>query len=103
MPKKMLDNLTESMFYVLLAFRRGEMCGTDISEHIRNLTQERVILGPGTLYTILGKFENEGLIEETEVSGRKRTYKITPHGQSLFEEELTRLKTCVADAVKEGF
>jgi DNA-binding PadR family transcriptional regulator len=103
MPKKMLDNLTESMFYVLLAFRHGEMCGTDISEHIRSLTQGRVILGPGTLYTILGKFEGEGLIEETEVSGRRRTYKITPHGQALFEEELKRLKTCVSDAQREGF
>ncbi len=103
MPKKMLDNLTESMFYVLLAFRHGEMCGTDISGHVRDLTQGRVILGPGTLYTILGKFESEGLIEETEVSGRRRTYKITLRGQSLFEEELARLKTCVADAQKEGF
>ena len=103
MPKKTLDNLTETMFYVLMAFRRGEMCGTDISDYIRRLTDGRVVLGPGTLYTILGKFEDAGLIEETEVQGRKRTYKITPRGMDIYADELLRLQTCVADALKEGF
>ena len=31
MPRRPLENLTESMFYVLLALRRGPMCGMEIA------------------------------------------------------------------------
>ena len=34
MPKKAMDILTESMFYVLMAFGKGPMCGIDIAEEI---------------------------------------------------------------------
>ena len=30
MPKKSMETLTETMFYVLMAFNQGEMCGTEI-------------------------------------------------------------------------
>jgi DNA-binding PadR family transcriptional regulator len=58
-------------------------------------------LGPGTLYTILAKFSEEHLIEETAVEGRKRTYAITDRGRTLFRQELNRLKLCVADGEQE--
>ncbi|MBQ3879537.1 MAG: helix-turn-helix transcriptional regulator [Oscillospiraceae bacterium] len=102
MPKKTLDSLTEPMFYVLLAFRGGQMCGIDIAQHIRALTDGRISLGPGTLYTILGKFEDAGFIEEMRIEGRKRTYQITPRGIEAYRAELARLRACVADAEKEG-
>ena len=43
----------------------------------RKSTRDRVRLGPGTLYTILAKFEEEGFLQETAVEGRKRTYQLT--------------------------
>ena len=58
-------------------------------------------LGPGTLYTLLGKFQEEGLIEETEVEGRKRTYRLTNKGRQAYREELERLRACVADGEEE--
>ena len=70
--------LTEPMFYVLMSFLRRDMCGTEITEFVERKTRGRVKLGPGTLYTLLGKFQDEKLIQETEVDGRKRTYRITP-------------------------
>ena len=100
MPKKTLDYLTEPMFYVLMAFRSGEMCGTDAADYIKTRTGGRVNPGPGTLYTILGKFEDAGLIEETDVLGRRRTYRITEKGEKMFKDELSRLKACVLDAEK---
>ena len=66
--------LTESMFYVLMSFFRGQMCGIEITEFVERKTHGRVRLGPGTLYTLLGKFQEEGLIRETEIQGRKRSY-----------------------------
>ena len=98
MPKKAMDILTESMFYVLMAFMQGPMCGIEIVEFIENRTHSRVQMGPATLYTILGKFEKERYIKEISVVGRKRTYQITDLGRSAYQEELARLKQCVLDA-----
>ena len=53
------------------------------------------------LYTILGKFEKEKYIEEIEVEGRKRTYRITQRGKNAYQEELKRLEQCVSDALSE--
>ena len=60
MPKKAMEILTESMFYVLMALKSGPMCGIDIAAWITARTKGRLQLGPATLYTILGKFEKEG-------------------------------------------
>ena len=98
LPRKAMESLTESMFYVLMAFRQGEMCGIDIADHIEKFTAGRVKLGPATLYTILAKFEKEKYIRETAVEGRKRTYVITDRGAEAYEMEVARLRRCVADA-----
>ena len=97
-PKKAMDILTGSMFYVLMALMQGEMCGTDAAAFVEERTRGRVLLGPATLYTVLGKFEKEKYIKEVRVEGRKRTYRITDKGRKTFEEELARLRQCVADA-----
>lgn len=103
MAREPLKVLTESMFYVLLSLLRQERCGTEIVEFVDNTTAGRVPLGPGTLYTILGKFVEERLIEETAVEGRKRTYRITERGRALYRQELSRLKLCVEDGEREGW
>ena len=73
--------LTEPMFYVLMSFLRRDMCGTEI---------------------LLGKFQDEKLIQETEVDGRKRTYRITPKGRAVYQEEVDRLRSCLMDAEEES-
>ena len=102
MAKEPLKVLTESMFYVLLSLLRQERCGTGIVRFVDDTTAGRVPLGPGTLYTILAKFQEEGLIRETAVEGRKRTYAITDRGRALYRQERSRLKLCVADGDREG-
>ena len=93
--------LTEPMFYVLMAFLHGEMCGIDVAAFVEKKTRGRVKLGPGTLYTLLNKFQDETLIEEIEVEGRKRTYRLTGKGGEAYEEELERLRACLRDAEEE--
>ena len=61
MAKKTLDVLTESMFYILMALKNEPKCGTDIAAYISKKTNSRLIIGPATLYTILGKFEQENM------------------------------------------
>lgn len=98
MPKKSMDILTESMFYVMMGLMASPMCGTDIADFIYRRTKGRLQMGPATLYTILGKFEKEKYIREIAVDGRKRTYQITQKGADAYREELARLKQCVLDA-----
>ena len=69
MAREPLKVLTESMFYVLLSLLRQERCGTEIVRYVDDATAGRVPLGPGTLYTILAKFQEEGLIREAAVEG----------------------------------
>ena len=100
MARKTMETLTEAMFYVLMALKSRPMCGIEIADAIDTLTDDRVHIGPATLYTVLGRFEKEGYIEEIEVSGRKRTYQITPVGLNAYREELNRLNRCLLDAQK---
>ena len=89
--------LTEPMFYVLMSFLHRDMCGIEIAEFVERRTGGRLRLGPGTLYTLLGKFQEEGLIAETQVQGRRRTYRLTDRGRTAYLEELERLRACVRD------
>ena len=89
------------MFYVLMSFLRRDKCGTEITEFVERRTRGRVRLGPGTLYTLLAKFQDEGFIQETEVDGRKRTYRLTDQGRQAYHEELDRLRACVLDGEEE--
>ena len=102
MGRKILETLTESMFYVLMALLRQARCGTEIADFVAARTKSRVRLGPGTLYTILAKFEEVGLIRETAVEGRKRTYRITSRGTDAYNAELGRLTACLRDAEAIG-
>lgn len=102
MSKKALDQLTESMYYVLMALADGPKCGTEIAGYIGEKTRNEVAIGPATLYTVLGKFETEQYIREIAVEGRKRSYSITEAGLAAYQTELRRLWRCVMDAgVKE--
>ena len=96
MAREKFQTLTEPMFYILLCLRR-ECCGADIAAQGRDLTQGRVSMGPGTLYNLLDSFLQAGMIQETRVEGRKRSYLITDRGREALEAEVCRLRTLLAD------
>ncbi len=97
MPRKTLQTLSEPMFYVLMALRHEAMCGSEIVQWIDRKTSHRVALGPGTLYTILPKLTETGMIRETVSDGRKRVYELSEQGLSFYTAECRRLRQCVAD------
>ena len=96
MPRTKFQTLTEQMFYILLCLK-NECCGTDIMEKVRQITNGRIILGPGTLYNLLEQFVYEEIITETKVEGRKRSYLITDAGRKALEDEYRRLLTLAED------
>ncbi len=101
MPRKAFYTLSEPMFYVLMALRRRTLCGVEIVDWISQKTDGQLVLGPGTLYTILPKLAEEDAIREVSVAGRRRSYEITDKGRQLYDAECERLRRCVADLTVE--
>ena len=69
----------------------------DIMEKVREITGGRVTIGPGTLYNLLESFVTAGMIRETKVEGRKRSYMLTGVGRQTLEDEVTRMNVLIRD------
>ena len=101
MAREKYQTLTEQMFYILLCLTR-EQCGVDIMERVREMTEGRVVIGSGTLYSLLESFQQEGFIRETKVEGRRRSYRITPRGRERLDQERQRLERQLEDYGRYG-
>ena len=62
------------------------------------ISNGRVSIGPGTLYAMLQKFEDNEIIEKTREENRKKWYLITDAGKQMLEDELKRLESMLSDA-----
>ncbi len=96
MAREQFQTLTEPMYYILLALTE-ECCGVDIMEKVRVISKGRVKVGPGTLYAMLSKFEENGVIRKTSEEGRRKSYIITDRGNEMLWDEYERLRTMVSD------
>ena len=96
MARKQFQTLSEPMYYVLLALTE-ECCGVDLMKKVETISNGRIRVGPGTLYTLLRKFQQAGLIRETSVEGRKISYTITDDAINTLKEEYDRLLVMVND------
>ena len=96
MAREQFQTLTEPMYYILLALTE-ECCGVDIMERVKEISKGRVLVGPGTLYAMLAKFEENGIIRLTASEGRKKSYVITDLGRKMLRQEYERLLVMVRD------
>ena len=96
MAREQFQTLTEPMYYILLALTE-ECCGVDIMEKVRQISGGRVRVGPGTLYAMLSKFEENNMIQKTAEEGRRKSYIITDTGRQMLKVEYERLKMMLRD------
>lgn len=96
MAREQFQTLTEPMYYILLALTE-ECCGVDIMEKVKEISHGRVLVGPGTLYAMLAKFEENGVIQMTTSEGRRKSYVITVIGREMLQKEYNRLMIMVED------
>ena len=96
MPRQKFKTLTEQMFYILLCLKE-ECRGMDILEMVRTRTNGRVNIGSATLYDLLEMFVTEGIIRETKVEGRRRSYILTQKGMDMLYKEYDRIMTQAQD------
>ncbi len=95
MAREKFKTLTEQMLYILLVLQ-VECYGADIMERVRTMTEGRVVIGAGTLYTLLDSFQEADFIKETRTEGRKRCYLLTQTGRETLAREQQRLTTVLS-------
>lgn len=95
--------MTEAMYYVLLALLNPNH-GYQLMHSIREVSDGRIKMGPGTLYGVLSRMQKDGLIFLAAEDGRKKTYEITQEGKVALRTEYNRLKSQIADGqmIEEG-
>ena len=96
MPRAKFQTLTEQMFYVLLCLKE-ECYGLDILDRVPAMSGNRVSVGSGTLYNLLEQFLAEGMITETKVEGRRRSYILTSKGMDMLYREYLRIQAQAQD------
>ena len=93
------------MFQILLALADGEKHGYAILKDVEEATSGEVKLSTGTLYGIIKRLLNEGLIEELrhrpraeDDDQRRRYYRLTPEGRGVAVAEAERMEKLIAMA-----
>ena len=90
--------LSQTAFHVLVVLANGPRHGYGVAQEVEELTEGRLVMGPGTLYGSLQRMLGSGLIEEAKNPGeeglhaeRRRYYRMTPVGSAALRAESTRL------------
>jgi DNA-binding PadR family transcriptional regulator len=93
------------MFQVLIALADGEKHGYAIIKEVARRTAGHVSLSAGTLYTIIRKFETDGVIAESADrpdpaldDERRRYYRITDFGREVAQAEGERMEAALGMA-----
>ena len=79
---------------VLTSLAAGPMHGYALIKDIEAIAG--VTLGPGTLYGVLSRLEEEGLVEPLPAEDRRRPYRITGVGAIALRERLLVTSTVAA-------
>jgi DNA-binding PadR family transcriptional regulator len=97
--------LTPPMFQVLLALADGEKHGYAIIKEVLRRTDGKVRLSAGTLYAVIKRFVNDGLIAESDErpdpaldDERRRYYRLTDEGRAVAVAEAQRMAEAVDQA-----
>ncbi len=91
--------MTETTYYTLLAMTEPRH-GYAVMQFVSSLTEGRIRLGTGTLYTMTGRLMEDGLIAMVAQENGKKTYRITQVGRELLELETERLRCQLANGLE---
>ena len=91
--------LTDSIFFTLLVLIEP-IHGYLIMQKVAEITDNKIIIGPATMYTTLGKMVSVGWIEDKEIDNSKKEYHITPKGMEVLEKNL-KLRQFLLDVAKK--
>jgi len=90
--------LSETSFFILLSLAHSPRHGYAIIKEVSALSDERVLLATGTLYTALRRMLKTGLIERVGMNNLKednrerKYYHLTRLGRKILDAETERLR-----------
>ena len=95
--------LSPATLHILLALAEADLHGYAIMQEIRQQSEGRYKLGPGTLYDNLQRLVEQGLVREVPRSARntdsrRRYYRLTAQGRGVLTAEIARLEGVIRDA-----
>ena len=95
--------LTPAVFHVLVALADGEKHGYAILKEVADRTGGKVQLSSGTLYAIIKRLLQDGLIDEIEErpdqdDERRRYYGLTALGKRVAAAEAARMEALLSAA-----
>ncbi len=99
-----MSPLTEPTFFILLTLVPGARHGYAIMQDVIELSEKRVNLSTGTLYTALKRLLDDDWIEpveEADASRGRKMYRLTALGRTIVHEETTRITTVSAVARRQ--
>ncbi len=101
--------LTPRAFQVMLAIGPNPLHGYAIIQEVSRATEGVIVLRTGTLYLLLRRLRQQGLIEESrrrphanDDDERRIYYVLTDLGRSVLEAEVQRLRTVVDIVRRQG-
>ena len=98
---KALKQLTDSMFYIMAALTEPRH-GYAVMGLIEETTKGAFVIGPASLYTILKKLLDQGLIVlHDESDSRRKVYALTEMGRTVLIEEIER-RTAMIQLAEKG-
>ena len=89
--KRIYCPMSETGFYILFCLQE-EMHGYNITKKVKEMTNNEIILPPGTMYGSLSKMENDGLIRFVREEDKRKLYKITELGLEILNIEIKRIE-----------
>jgi DNA-binding PadR family transcriptional regulator len=99
-----LQPLTPLAFQVLLALADDDRHGYGIIREIEDRTDGVIVVRTGTLYTLIQRLLDDGLVEASprrpakDDDERRRYYRLTKTGRQALTAEARRLETLLGDA-----
>jgi DNA-binding PadR family transcriptional regulator len=97
--------LKPNVFSILLVLSEGDAHGYGIKKEVEADSNNQVRLEPGTLYRVIGKLLDDGLIGETNHNPdassedeRRRYYTLLPFGRQVLVAETERLASLIDSA-----
>jgi DNA-binding PadR family transcriptional regulator len=97
--EKKYSPMTETTYYTLLSVKDPRH-GYAIMQYVNELTNGRIRMGTGTLYTMLGRLLEDNLIVILSQENGKKIYQITERGTELIKMEMVRLSKQLQDGME---
>jgi PadR family transcriptional regulator, regulatory protein PadR len=95
--------ISEPSFFILLSLASGPRHGYAVLKDAETLSEGRISLSVSTLYTSLGRLQEQGLIERVDAGDAepgpglpRKVYRLTRQGQGALNAEAGRLRGLLA-------